>query len=225
MSDQHKYKSVISEIPSSAVEVYQMLPEGTPCEVIFNELIFPEGTDKDGKYEYIPWRPTTAVEVYRMLPEGTRCEVIFNTLIMSPSPTPLHQLLLSDLHALIYAFLKQNDTGKVILSPVDVYLENYDSVVQPDLLIVLNEHLNIISSDGIYGAPSIVIEILSKNKAYDTQRKRSLYEKGGVKEYFMIDPENKKTILLTLNAAGVYEQTYEEVGMLTSAILSCNLVF
>jgi Uma2 family endonuclease len=225
MNDQHKYKSVISEIPSSAVEVYQMLPEGTRCEVIFNELIFPEGISRDGKYEYFPWRPTTAIEVYRMLPEGTRCEVIFNTLIMSPSPTFSHQRLLSDLHALFYSFLKANNSGRVVLAPFDVYLENYESVVQPDLFIILNENLHLIQTDGYYGAPDIAIEILSQNKAYDTQRKRSLYEKGGVREYFMIDPENKKTTLLTLNAAGVYEQTYEETGMLKSAILSCNLSF
>jgi Uma2 family endonuclease len=183
MNNQHKYKNIISEIPS------------------------------------------TAVEVYRMLPEGTRCEVIFNELIMSPSPTPLHQLLLSDLHALIYAFLKNNNTGKVIPSPVDVYLENYNSVIQPDLLIIRTENLHLISKDGIYGAPDIIIEILSRNKAYDTQRKRTLYEKAGVKEYFMIDPENKKTILLTLNATGLYEQTYEETGLLKSEILSCRIAF
>lgn len=225
MGDQHKYKSVISEIPSSAIEVYEMLPEGTRCEVIFNELIFPEGVTNNGKYHYSPWRPTTALEVYHMLPEGTRCEVIFNTLIMSPSPTFSHQRLLSDLHALFYSSLKVSNSGRVILAPFDVYLENYESVVQPDLFIILNENLHLIQNDGYYGAPDIIIEILSQNKSYDTQRKRSLYEKAGVKEYFMIDPENKKTILLTLNSLGVYEQTYEDIGMLKSALLSCSLSF
>src|ERR1700761_2848761 len=116
------------------------------------------------KYKnYIPEVPTSAVEVYRMLPEGTRCEVIFNELSMSPSPTPLHQLLLSDLHALIYFFLKDKDLGKVIPSPIDVYLESNDSVVQPDLIVLLNKNLHQINKDGIYGAPDIVIEILSRN--------------------------------------------------------------
>ncbi|MCR8557657.1 Uma2 family endonuclease [Mucilaginibacter sp. BJC16-A38] len=183
MSDQHKYKNFISEIPS------------------------------------------TAVEVYRMLPEGTRCEVIFNELIMSPSPSSLHQLLLSDLHVLIYSFIKERNLGKVILSPFDVYFEAYDSAVQPDLMVLLNENLNKIGKDGLYGAPDIVIEILSQNRAYDTKRKKALYEKAGVKEYFMIDPENKITTLLTLNSSGVYEQTYEETGVLNSAILSCKLTF
>jgi Uma2 family endonuclease len=169
--------------------------------------------------------PSSAMEIYRMLPEGTRCEVIFNELIMSPSPTTLHQLLLSELHALLYNHLKNANSGKVILSPVDVYLENYDSVVQPDLVILLNKNLDQIKRDGIYGAPDIAIEILSTNRAYDTQRKRSLYEKAGVKEYFMIDPENKMTTLLNLNPQGVYVQTYEATGLLRSDILNCHISF
>ena len=76
------------------------------------------------KYKnFIPEVPTSAVEIYRMLPEGTRCEVIFNELIMSPSPTTLNQLLLSDLHALIYAFLKARSSGKVIPSPLTFILK------------------------------------------------------------------------------------------------------
>jgi Uma2 family endonuclease len=169
--------------------------------------------------------PSTAVDIYRMLPEGTRCEVIFNELIMSPSPSTLHQLLLSDLHALLYNFLKQDNIGTLILSPTDVYLENHDSVIQPDLAVILNAGADKIKNDGIYGAPDLVIEILSTNRAYDTQRKRNLYEKAGVREYFMIDPENKLTTLLKLNPAGVYEQAYEESGVLASALLSCDLRF
>ncbi len=69
------------------------------------------------------------------------------------------------------------------------------------------------------------MEILSKNRAYDTQRKRALYEKAGVKEYFMIDPENKKTTLLTMNASGTYDQAYEETGVFNSAILNCSISF
>ena len=183
MNDQHKYKNFISEIPS------------------------------------------TAIEVYRMLPEGTRCEVIFNELIMAPSPSMAHQLLFSDLHVLIYNLLKDNNFGKVIPAPADVYLENYDSVIQPDLIILSNEKLRLIGKDGIYGSPDIIIEILSSNRVYDTQRKRSLYEKASVKEYFLIDPENKKTTLLTLNDIGVYEQTYEETGFLKSQLLNCRITF
>ncbi|MFI5137872.1 MAG: Uma2 family endonuclease [Sphingobacteriales bacterium] len=183
MNDQHKYKNVISEIPS------------------------------------------TAVEVYRMLPEGTRCEVIFNELIMSPSPSIEHQLILIKLSSLLFQFLEAQQTGTLLSAPFDVYFDPEQSVVQPDLFVVLNEDVQIIQKNGVHGKPALIIEIISTNRAYDTKRKRALYEKAGVKEYFMIDPENKKTTLLTLNPAGVYEQTYEAVGEFRSAILFCRLIF
>jgi Uma2 family endonuclease len=183
MNDQHKYKNLISEIPS------------------------------------------TAMEVYRMLPEGTRCEVIFNELNMSPSPSREHQFILIKLTTLLFQFLNEKQTGTLLTAPFDVYFEDEQSVVQPDLFVVLNEHQHLVKKNGVYGVPSVIIEIISTNRAYDTQRKRALYEKVGVQEYFMIDPENKKTTLLSLNAAGIYEQTYEETALLNSNILSCNIHF
>ncbi|MGN6397790.1 MAG: Uma2 family endonuclease [Mucilaginibacter sp.] len=175
--------------------------------------------------KHIPEVPETALDIYRMLPEGTRCEVIFNELIMSPSPSSQHQFLLSDLHGLLYDFLKGKNIAKAVLSPFDVYFENYVSAVQPDLIVLLNETLNKVEKDGLYGAPDIAIEILSQNKSHHTKRKRALYEKAGVKEYFMIDPENKNVTLLTLNASGFYEQTYEETGVLKSGVIDCNITF
>ena len=183
MNDQHKYKNFISEIPS------------------------------------------TAVEVYRMLPEGTRCEVIFNELIMSPSPSREHQLVLIKLTTLLFQFLEDQQTGILLSAPFDVYFDEEQSVVQPDLFVVLKAEEEIIQKNGVHGVPALIIEVVSTNRAYDTKRKRALYEKAGVKEYFMIDPENKKTTLLTLNARKVYEQTYEETGVLNSAILSCKIPF
>jgi Uma2 family endonuclease len=183
MNDQHKYKNFISEIPS------------------------------------------TAVEVYRMLPEGTRCEVIFNELIMSPSPSKKHQLLLIKLSSLLFQFLETSKTGTLLSAPFDVYFDQDISVVQPDLFIVLNEDEQIIQENGVYGVPAIIIEIISTNRTYDTRRKRTLYEKAGVREYFMIDPKNKITTLLTLNDAGVYQQTYEEAGVFNSNLLACKISF
>lgn len=183
MSEQHKYRNVISEIPA------------------------------------------TAVEVYRMLPEGTRCEVIFNELSMSPSPSREHQTVLIKLTTLLFQMLDERQAGTLWTAPFDVYFEDEQSVVQPDLFIVLDEQKDIIQKRGVYGAPSIIIEIISTNRTYDTQKKRALYEKAGVKEYFMIDPEDKKTTLLTLDASGKYEQAYEETGVLKSALLSCNISF
>jgi Uma2 family endonuclease len=170
--------------------------------------------------------PATAIDIYRMLPEGTRCEVIFNELSMSPSPSSEHQLLLMDLSAQLYNFLKQTKAGKVIPSPMDVYFDDKLSVVQPDILVILNEQLDRIKSDGVYGAPDMVIEILSpNNRLHDTQKKKALYEKACVPEYFIVGPQNKEVTLFTLNKSGFYDQSYQEKSVIKSAILGCNLEF
>ena len=220
--NQTRYKNVISEIPENAVEIYKMLPEGTRCEVIFNELIF-DGIGKTKRY--FPEIPVTAVEVYKMLPEGARCEVIFNELIMSPSPSRDHQYLVIKLTTLLFHFLEEHKKGTLLTAPFDVFFASEISVAQPDLFIVMKEQENIIKKNGVFGVPAIIIEILSTNRATDTKRKKALYEKAGVKEYFMIDPKNNITVLLTLNAAGSYIQAYEETGVLRSAILACELAF
>ncbi len=160
-----------------------------------------------------------------MLPEGTRCEVIFNELIMSPSPSRDHQLILIKLSSLLFQFLEARQTGTLLSAPFDVYFDTQVSVVQPDLFVVLKEDEEIIQKNGVHGKPALVIEVISTNRAYDTKRKRALYEKAGVKEYFMIDPENKNTTLLTLNAQGVYVQKYEQTGVLLSEILDCRIEF
>src|SRR3569832_1674665 len=169
--------------------------------------------------------PATAVDIYRMLPEGTRCEVVFNELTMSPSPSREHQALLIKLTAILFQFLTDNPAGTLMTAPFDVFFEQLQSVVQPDLFVVINEDQRIIQKNGVYGVPSLIIEIISTNRAYDTQKKKALYEQAGVKEYFMIDPDNKKTTLLTLNASGTYSQTYEETGLLRSEILNLNITF
>jgi len=165
------------------------------------------------------------MELYNRLPEITGCEVIFNKMTMSPSPSREHQLILIKLSALLFQFLEAQQTGTLLSAPFDVYFDPEQSVVQPDLFVVLNEDEQIIKKNGVHGKPALIIEIISTNRSYDTKRKRALYEKAGVKEYFMIDPENKNTTLLTLNPAGVYEQTYEAIGELRSAILSCSIIF
>jgi Uma2 family endonuclease len=181
--------------------------------------------DQNKYKNFISDIPSTAIDVYRMLPEGTRCEVIFNELIMSPSPSKYHQFTLIKLTTLLFQFLDDSKTGILMTAPFDVYFEHEESVVQPDLFIVLAEHEQLIKKNGVYGVPSVIIEIVSTNRSYDMQRKRALYEKVGVKEYFIIEPENKKTILLTLNANGVYEQIYEETGLFKSDILTCKISF
>jgi Uma2 family endonuclease len=166
--------------------------------------------------------PTTAIDIYRSLPEGTRCEVLYNQLIMTPAPSTNHQFISIKLSALLYNLLEDSGKGVVLSAPTDVYLEDQQSVIQPDLLVIMNENKHMILDDGIHGAPDIIFEILSGNRVHDTVKKKTLYENAGVKEYFIIDPADKKVIMFAFNNEKQYELVYELIGKITSEILGIS---
>ncbi|NCD68167.1 Uma2 family endonuclease [Mucilaginibacter agri] len=136
--------------------------------------------------------PRTAMEVFELLPEGTACEVIDNTLYMSPSPTTNHQEILGNIFAEIHYHIKHRNLGKAFMAPCDVYLNNGQNVVQPDILFIKKDRGNIIQTKGVYGSPDLIIEILSTNKIHDQERKLELYRQNLVPEYVIIDPETKQ---------------------------------
>jgi Uma2 family endonuclease len=104
--------------------------------------------------------PKNTIDIYRMLPEGTRCEVLHNQLTMVETPGTDHQFISVKLSALLYNYLEETEKGVILHAPADVYFEQEQSVLQPDVLVILNENKSIIHKDGIYGAPDIVFEIL-----------------------------------------------------------------
>lgn len=166
--------------------------------------------------------PTTAIDIYRSLPEGTRCEVLYNQLIMTPAPNTSHQFLSVKLSSKLFVYLEETKKGAILEAPTDVYLSELQSVVQPDIMVILEENRNLIYEDGVHGAPDIIFEILSGNHIHDTVKKKSLYEEAGVKEYFVIDPANKMVVMFALNASGKYDVVYELTGKITSGILATS---
>jgi Uma2 family endonuclease len=77
----------------------------------------------------------------------------------------------------------------VFLSPLDVVLSYYD-VVEPDLLFIAGDQAGIMTEKNIQGAPALVVEVLSKStRKRDAQTKRRLFERTGVREYWLVDPE------------------------------------
>lgn len=133
--------------------------------------------------------PRTAMEVFSLLPEGTLCEVIENQLYMSPSPNRKHQRLSIFISTRIFNFLAKKNSGEVYVAPIDVFLDSKNAF-QPDIVFVSNENSNILSDRGIEGAPDLVIEILStSNEKHDTVKKKAVYERCGVKEFWLVDPK------------------------------------
>ncbi|MBY0434238.1 MAG: Uma2 family endonuclease [Cyclobacteriaceae bacterium] len=160
-----------------------------------------------------------------MLPEGTLAEVIENQLYMAPSPTPFHQEASGNLFTDINVFVRNNELGKVFIAPLDLYLDENSNVVQPDILFVSRDNPLIIDRKGLTGVPDLIIEVLSPgNRNYDSIKKKNLYEKFGVTEYWTVDPETKKANGFLLNK-GQYVSQKESHHQLHSHVLNQTFSF
>lgn len=127
------------------------------------------------------------VTYYKLLPEGAPYQLIEGELIMTPTPNPRHQIILGNIVEKLRQFAK--DKAIVLFSPIDVYLDD-ENAFQPDSILIFNERKEIIKNDGIYGPPDLVIEILSPSTAsYDLREKFRVYDRSGVKEYWIVDPD------------------------------------
>jgi Uma2 family endonuclease len=125
------------------------------------------------------------VEEFKQLPESNRLmELINGEIVMPPSPLASHQDLL--LNTAI--FLRQHiPNGKVVVAPMDVYLDQLNAF-QPDVFWIGNESNCLLREGYYYGAPDLVVEILSPSTAtQDRREKFEVYQKEGVLEYWMID--------------------------------------
>jgi len=134
-------------------------------------------------------------EEFMSLPEGGpfRYEIIDGELCMTPSPSPRHQEISLLLSLAIGNWLKKHPSGKLFIAPCDVVFSKEPlQVVEPDLLFVSKEHLSNIGERNIQGVPDLTVEILSPTTATADRRvKHSLYERFGVPEYWIVDPESQ----------------------------------
>lgn len=153
---------------------------------------------------------------YAQLPEGAPYQLIDGKLVMSPSPTALHQRLLRRLFRRLDHFVAQEGLGEVLFAPMDVYLSE-ENTVQPDLLFIAQDRRNIIGEQKIEGAPDLIMEILSPATAHlDLTTKKRLYEVHGVKEYWVVDPD-QHTVEVFENTEGRFIQHARVVAFGTAA--------
>jgi Uma2 family endonuclease len=166
------------------------------------------------------------MEVYKTLPEGTLAELIENVLYTSPAPVFNHQKVSKSIFRHLLEHLEDKGLGQVFMAPFDVYLDETQNAVQPDLIIVLESNYKIIDKGGhIHGVPDVLIEILSKgNREHDLIRKKDLYERFKVKEYWIIDPESKLAMVFELRNNS-YALTGEYIGEVRSNFLALTLTF
>jgi Uma2 family endonuclease len=148
--------------------------------------------------DYLKWQFEERLELFR------------GKIFKLSAPNTKHQALLGNTYLLIASFLKKRSC-KVFIAPFDVRLpvknrkkdDEVTTVVQPDLCIVCDESK--IDSRGCCGAPDLVVEILSPgNSKKEIRLKHELYEEAGVKEYWIVNPEEENIVVFVLNEEGKF---------------------
>lgn len=122
--------------------------------------------------------------------DGKRHELVDGEHYVTASPNLRHQRISGTLFAFINSWLEEHSIGRIYYAPLDVVFTNFDVVV-PDLLYLSNERMSrIATAQNLRGAPELVVEIGSPGtRGRDETIKRRLYERCGVDEYWIVDPE------------------------------------
>ncbi len=185
---------------------------------------FPE----EQRYTYadlLEWDDAVRYELYAGLP------------VALASPSGIHQRISGELYLQLGNYLRGKKC-RAYYAPLDVRLfeadgdhpEDVETVVQPDLMVVCDPSK--VDRRGVHGAPDLVIEIVSdSSRRLDRLTKRNLYQRAGVREYWIVDPEACVVSVYTLSD-GVYRTASAygadasiRVGILDDCTIDLSLVF
>ena len=122
--------------------------------------------------------------------DGRRHELIDGEHYVTPSPNTRHQRLVLRLSVALARHVEQHPAwGEVFVAPFDIVFTHFD-VVEPDVLFVAGDQSDIVTEKHVRGAPALVVEILSPGtRRVDEKIKYRLFERTGVREYWLVDPE------------------------------------
>lgn len=137
--------------------------------------------------------------------DGLRHEIIDGEHYVTPSPNLRHQELVLRLAVSLSNHLENRpDGGRVFIAPFDVVFSFHD-IVEPDVIFVAPDQLDILTTKNIQGTPAMVVEILSPStRKRDQQIKQKLYDRMGVHEYWLVDPELNVVSIYRRNAEGSF---------------------
>ena len=143
--------------------------------------------------------------------DGKRHEIIDGEHFVTPSPNTKHQAVCTSLTVHLGVYLQRHLIGAVFVAPFDVVFSDFD-IVEPDLIYISRERAQILTEKHVRGAPDLVVEILSPGtRKTDEIIKRKLYERFGVSEYWVVDPE-----LDTIKVYRRVEQAFARVAELSA---------
>jgi Uma2 family endonuclease len=154
--------------------------------------------------------------------EGERYELIDGEAYMMAPPSRPHQEVSGELFGAIWEFLKGKPC-KVYAAPFSVRLYpaedlSDDTVVEPDLVVICDSSK--LDHRSCNGAPDLVVEILSSSTSrHDRIVKFQKYREAGVREYWIVDPEEKSLVVYALKNGEYVASTYEDTDTVQVAVL------
>jgi Uma2 family endonuclease len=136
---------------------------------------------------------------YAALPDdGRRYEIVNGVLVMAPAPNRSHQDAVLRIAHYLLVHVEFAGLGKVMIAPFDVQLSPED-VFQPEVLVVLNAHLDRIQEKKFMGVPDLVVEVASPGTAiYDRLTKFEKYAEAGIPEYWLTNAKTRTIQVLVL---------------------------
>ena len=148
----------------------------------------------------------TVQQLWALYPDegGPRHELIGGVHFVTPSPVTRHQQLVFRLAFEIELYLRAHPgSGEVFGVPLDVVLSDRD-VVEPDLQLITADHIAILTTKNVQGAPALVVEVLSPStRRRDLGIKRDLFDRAGVREYWIVDGGRNAVDVYRRSAAGL----------------------
>ena len=149
-----------------------------------------------------PQKRWTYADYCRIPADRNRHEIIDGRHFVNPAPSPYHQFVSVRLCHQLVTLVMDRDRGFVLSAPLDVHL-GPGTLVQPDLVVLRPENRSIIGDKKLTGVPDLLIEILSpSNVRYDRRTKRDRYERAGVREFWLVDPDAHLVEQLILRRGG-----------------------
>lgn len=152
----------------------------------------------------------TAEQFFAQPDDGNRYELVHGVVVLSPSPVPRHGQPLQEIIRQLENYLDEHPVGFCYYD-MDVFFgqdeAGEDIVYRPDALFLRNETTARVEKR-VIGVPDTIVEVISPEyRKYDAVEKRRAYERLGVPEYWLIDPERETFLFLRLA-----EGTYVEVA-------------
>lgn len=168
----------------------------------------------------IPWNPLTYGDLESERERTTATiELIDGEIVMTPVSVPRHQLILARLCSPVYDAVTRQHRGLVLSGPLDVWFDEAN-IMQPDIIVLLNDRLGQVTDKLIEHAPNLLVEVVSPtSRVRDRSLKRTRYARFGVPEYWLVEPEANAIVVHTRPDGADYRAVSIETGVVRAVTI------